>query len=455
MKFVPRSYQQPIIEHQTEIARGNTWAGMGLGKTVATLTSIDALQLGGLGCVLVLAPLRVAQSTWPDEVRKWDHLSGLEVQPIVGSPGARRTAMRNRNAGVFTINYENIQWLIDTLGKDWPFDMVVCDESTKLKGFRLRRGSKRARALAKIAGPQHTSRWLNLTGTPAPNGLLDVWGQQWFVDQGAALGRTYTAYTNRWFMPDNPHSDYPNLIPRPFADAEIHERLAPSTITIRGEDWFDLRDPVVNVIRVDLPKSARKAYEQMEREMFAEIAGEPLEAMTAAAKTQKCGQLANGAAYIEDGSWREVHDAKIQALESIIDEAAGMPVLVAYNFVSDRERILRNFKQARVLDNDPQTIRDWNAGKIPVLVAHPASAGHGLNLQDGGNILAFFGIDWNLEEHDQIIERIGPTRQMQAGHDRPVFIHYILAHRTVDEIKLRRLETKRGVQELLLEAMRK
>ena len=229
-------------------------------------------------------------------------------------------------------------------------------------------------------------------------------------------------------------------------------------LSLDARDYFDISEPIVNVIRVELPTKARRLYKDMEREMFLALeCGTEVEAFNAASKTIKCLQLANGAIYTDDtcSAFAEIHDAKLQALEDVIEEAAGMPVLVAYHFKSDLARLQRAFPKGRALDKDPQTIRDWNAGKIPVLFAHPASAGHGLNLQDGGNILAFFGHWWGLEQFQQIIERIGPTRQAQAGHDRPVFIHHIVAADTVDEIVMARRETKREIQDLLLEAMKR
>jgi SNF2 family DNA or RNA helicase len=218
--------------------------------------------------------------------------------------------------------------------------------------------------------------------------------------------------------------------------------------------YFDLEEPIVNNIYVDLPRSARDVYRDLEKEMFAELDGFEIEAVHAAARTSKCLQAASGAIYVDDtGQWRELHDEKIRALESVIEEAAGMPVLVAYHFKSDLVRLQAAFKQGRALDKEPQTIRDWNAGKIPLMFIHPLSAGHGLSLQDGGNILAFFSLDWNLETYMQVIERIGPMRQKQAGYDRPVFVHHIVARNTVDEMVLDRLQSKRSVQEVLLEAM--
>ncbi|WP_369952297.1 SNF2-related protein [Ralstonia syzygii] len=452
--FTPRGYQDAIMEWALDRERSGVWAGMGMGKTVSTLTALDILELVEPGPALVLAPLRVAASTWPDEASKWDHLHNVEVSAVVGTPEKRRAALR-RPASVFTTNYENLPWLIEHLGDKWPFRKVVADEATKLKSFRLRQGGKRAQALGRVAHSK-VSRFIELTGTPSPNGLQDLWGQAWFLDQGVRLGRTYDSFRQRWFQAIPGGDGYQQIRPLPHAQREIEERLRDLCLSLDARDYFDIREPIVNVIRVDLPSKVRKLYRDMEREMFMQIDEHEVEAFSAAARTIKCLQLANGAAYTDDGgSWTEVHDAKLQALESVIEEAAGAPVLVAYHFKSDLARLQHTFPRGRVLDKDPQTIRDWNAGKIPVLFAHPASAGHGLNLQDGGNILAFFGHWWNLEEFQQIVERIGPTRQAQAGHDRPVFIHHIVAADTVDELVMARRETKREVQDLLLEAMKR
>lgn len=452
MDWTPHSYQRDIVKHQLTLDRSATWAGMGLGKTVATLTAIDAMQTGSRKMALVLAPLRVAQSTWPDEARKWAHLRKLEVTPIVGSAKAREQALQG-DAVVHTVNYEQIPWLIDYWCKKgrWPYHLIVADESTRLKGFRLRQGTKRAQALAKVAHGL-TKRWVNLTGTPAPNGLEDLWGQQWFVDKGARLGSSFTAFAQRWFRE---HPSGYGITALPHAQREIEERLRDVCLTIR--DGLPVDKPIVNRIAVDLPTAARSAYRDLEKKYFAELRdGAQIDAANAAVKSGKLLQIANGSVYTDDkGAWSEVHDAKLRALESVIEEAAGAPVLVAYHFRSDLERLQKAFPRARVLDKDPATIREWNAGKIPILLAHPASAGHGLNLQDGGHHLAFYSLSWNLEEHDQIIERIGPVRQRQAGHNRPVFVHYLLAEDTIDEIVLDRLLHKRSVQDVLMDAMRR
>lgn len=476
--FTPWEYQGLIIEHEQEIERSNVWAGMGLGKTGSTLTALESLYHFGIETMptLVCAPLRVAQSTWPDECEKWEHLSGMEVVPILGDP-ARRAMQLRRDAPVFSINYENIPWLIDWFKhnpRPWPFGTVVADESTKLKSTRVSNqrstkdkefvkksgGSVRGRALAEVA---HTKvrRWVNLTGTPSPNGLQDLWGQQWFVDGGQRLGRSYSAFEERWFQSVPGGNGYHQTRPLPHAQQQIQEALADCTISLDPADWFDLDDPIVRPIYVELPAAARRLYRDMERQMFMEIDDSPIEALNAASKTMKCLQLANGAVYKQEDDgrdtapWHEVHDLKLQALEEIVEEAAGMPVLVAYHFKSDLARLQRAFPRGRQLDQNPQTIRDWNAGKIPVMFAHPASAGHGLNLQDGGNILVVFGHWWNLEEYMQIVERIGPVRQLQAGHRRPVFIYPIIARDTIDEDVVERRETKRAVQDILLDAMKR
>lgn len=456
--FTPRAYQHAIIEHALDLKRNATWAGMGMGKTVGTLTALDILELTEPGPTLVLAPLRVAAGTWPDEAVKWGHLRNTEVSAVVGTPEERRAALR-RPASIYTMNYDNLPWLVEHFGDKWPFRKVVADESTRLKNFRLKQGGVRAHSLGRVAHCK-VDRFIELTGTPSPNGLKDLWGQAWFLDKGERLGRSFEAFKSRWFQSVQKGDDRNSieLIPLPSAQEQIEDRLRDLCLSLDARDYFDIAEPIVNVIRVDLPAKARRLYRDMEREMFLALeCGTEVEAFNAASKTIKCLQLANGAIYTDEqcSAFAEVHDAKLQALEDVIEEAAGMPVLVAYHFKSDLARLQRAFPKGRALDKNPQTVRDWNAGKIPVLFAHPASAGHGLNLQDGGNILVFFGHWWDLEQYQQIIERIGPTRQAQAGYDRPVFIHHIVATDTMDELVMARRDSKREVQDLLLEAMKR
>lgn len=456
--FKPRDYQQAIIQFIADHERCNVWSGMGTGKSVSILTALQGLALvDDPFPALVLAPLRVATSTWPGEVEKWAHLEGLRIRSATGSEAERSHLVHAKNTDVVTINYDKLPWLVDHLGPLWPFRTVIADEATRLKSFRLKQGGVRAQALGKVAH-KRVRRWVNLTGTPAPNGLRDLWGQQWFIDEGQRLGRTFGAFENRWFATKRrPGQAFGGeVVPQAHAQEQIEQALADCTITVRAQDYLDLPPLIENVIEVDLPPGARRHYRELEREMFTVLAGgHEVEAFNAAAKTMKCLQAANGALYTDDqGAWKELHDEKLRALESVLEEAGGMPVLVAYHFKSDLARLQHRFPQGRVLDKDPRTIADWNAGKIPVLFAHPASAGHGLNLQDGGNIIVFFGLWWNLEEHEQIIERIGPTRQAQSGYNRPVFVHRIVARGTVDELVLQRLQTKASVQQILLAAMK-
>ncbi len=455
MTLALRPYQEQIVDHIIANPRTNLLCPMGSGKTLSVLTALDALSLvEDVFPVLVVAPLRVAKSTWPDEIQKWAHLRHLTVSVITGNIRQRWKAL-DTDADIVCINYDNLVWLAEACGDRWPFRTIVADEATRLKGFRTRQGTKRAKALAKYA--HQTPRYIGLTGTPAANGLQDLWALSWFVDKGQRLGLTYQAFTSRWFQTIGTAAGFNLIKPLPHAQREIEDKIKDICLSIDLKDYIDIREPVVNTISVELPEKARKIYRDMEREMFAEIRKDKeIAAFSAAAKTMKCLQLANGAVYTDEtGSWEDIHDAKLDALESVIEEANGMPVLVAYHFKSDLARLQKRFRQGRVLDADPKTIKAWNAGKIPVLFAHPASAGHGLNLQDGGNILAFFSLNWNLEERLQIIERIGPARQAQAGHDRPVFVHNIIAKDTIDELVLARVEGKREVVDLIMEAMRK
>lgn len=457
-EFIPRPYQAEIIRHILSHERVAVWAGMGMGKTSSTLYALDYLKRCGEldGPALVLAPLRVAASTWPDEVTKWEGFD-LTVAAAVGTPKQREKALKS-GADVITCNYEGIPWLVKYYGDKWPFSVIVADESTRLKGFRTRSGGMRARALANVAHSK-TRRFIELTGTPSPNGLLDLWGQAWFLDCGKRLGRTFSAYQRTYFNPVRVGSDAfaVKWEPAPWAQEAIQAKLKDLCISLDARDHFDIKEPILNTIKVSLPAEARRVYEDLQKVMFAELTtGEDIDAVNAAARTMKCLQVASGAIYTDDrGAWAPLHDEKIEALRSIIEEAAGAPVLVAYQWKSDAERLLKAIPGARLLDKDPATIRAWNQGKIPVLLAHPASAGHGLNLQDGGNILVFFSQWWDLEQYQQIVERIGPTRQAQAGHPRPVFIYHIVAKGTVDEAVAWRRSNKRSVQDALLAYMKK
>lgn len=457
MKFVPRSYQKLIVDNILYNKRTAVFAGMGLGKTASTLEAIRQIKAVRPSLtVLIIAPLRVAQSTWPDEVRKWDSFRHLRVSVICGSAKARRDALL-ADADIYTINYENIPWLVEELKGDWFFDLIVADESTRLKGLRARQGTQRAKALAKVAFK--SEGFVELTGTPAPNGLLDLWGQMWFLDKGARLGKSFSAFQKEFFYPISRGGGATRWVEwklQEGSDKRIKRRIEDVSITVNPEDYFDVAKNIFNDIVVELPREVMRQYRKFARELYLELeGGAEVTAANAAVKTGRLLQMASGAVYVEDGegsdAYTVIHRAKIEALASVIEEANGAPVLCAYSYRHEVDRILKAFPYARVLDKSPQTIRDWNKGKIPLLLAHPASCGHGLNLQDGGNILVFFSCTWSLELHDQIVERIGAVRQAQAGHDRPTFVHYLVAKGTLDEAVKERLATKRDILDVLLD----
>ena len=424
-RYTPRPYQPAITNHIIDNPRCNVFAGMGVGKTPATLEAISTLLLlGEVRRVLIVAPKRVAVSTWPGEIAHFRESFGhLTMAVAVGTEKERRAAIES-SAQIVTINFDNLTWLVENYGATWPFDMVVADEASRLKGLRVSiqtskngkkfltgQGASRAKALARVAFTRIT-RFVSLTGTPAPNGLQDLWAISFFSDAGKRLGTSFTAFSHRWFRAV-PGSDVKqqNIEPLPYADEQIRSAIKDITIAI--------------------------------------------EAFPAGAMTQKLLQLSSGAAYTDDkGSWELVHDGKIEALESVVEEAAGMPVLVFFHFKSDLARILKAFPKAVHLGDDPKIIEHWNAGKIQMLVAHPQSAGHGLSLQHGSNIMCYFSSNWNLEADLQAQERLGPTRQAQSGYKRPVFLHRLVGAGTIEETVVKRLKTKASVQDALMEAMK-
>lgn len=443
------SYQRRIASFVEEHRVGNIWAGMGLGKTVSVLTAVASLLMfGETRKPLVIAPKRVANTTWPDEVLAWEHTRHLRVSCITGTARQRAAALF-RDADIYTINYENLEWLVDFLEATlqsrgrWPFDMVIADESTKLKNPEARR--VRAMRIAR----RYIRRWYNLSGTPAPRGLVDLWQQQWFLDSGKRLGKTQGGFEKAYFTKEG--YDY---VPKPGAEEALHEIMRDCSITLEAEDYLDLPPLVQHAVPVFLPPKLRKEYDTLERQMYLELeqAGE-VTATTAGALSMKCRQYANGAVYYDDeGSYEVVHDLKLEALQDIVDELAGEPLLVGYYFKPDKARIMKRFPQARFLDDNPETIRQWNRGEIPILLAHPESAGHGLSLQHGGNNFAIFAPSWSLEAMQQILERLGPTRQAQSGYNRPVFVHRITADGTVEDRMYERLESRESVQDALLKA---
>lgn len=478
MIFTPRPYQAIIRNFALDNPRCNIFASMGMGKSAATLDTFDSLRMAGeVKRLLVIGPKRVAKNTWPREVEKWNESFGhLSVATMIGTEDQRIAAAR-AGADITTINYDNLPWLIQKAGNVWPWDMVVPDESTRLKGLRVSvqqarrkdgsagkeflagQGSSRAKALAQVAH-KHVRRWMNLTGSPAPNGIIDLWGQMWFIDGGKRLGNSFTAYSQRFFRAVPGGDGYSQIEPMPFSQKMIEDLIRDVCITVDAKDWFDIKAPIERIVRVDLPPAARKQYEQMQKELFTEVLKngqrQEVEAFNAGSKSNKCLQIASGNVFYDDqGSWASVHDAKIEALQSIVEETNGEPLLVRYCFRPELERIMKAFPKAKFFDDKLSTENDWNAGKFPMLVTHAASAGHGSNLQDGGRILVDYSQGWNLEEDEQIIERIGPTRQLQSGHDRAVFRYRIVAGDTIEETAvLPRIKSKASVQDALKAAMK-
>lgn len=470
--FVPRPWQFPMIEHGTRLERCNIFARPGMGKTAAILAILDALSFVENPLpALVIGPLRVANSVWDREVARWAQFQGLKVSKVLGTPAQRLAALQER-ADLYTIHYGLLSWLTEQFTyKTWPFTTVVADESSRLKNQRCSYqrhylskkvffragGSKNAAALARYA--RHSRRWINLSGTPASNGLQDLWGQQWFIDFGASLGNSYTAFTDRWFY-QRRGTKHEQAIFEPFRHAheEITGRIKPTTLSLDPRDWFDLEEPRIVKMYADFPPGLRRKYNKLHRESVLKLTtGETITAVNAGVVTGKCLQFAAGNIYDEEGKAHRIHDLKLDLLESLVENMGGAPLLVAYNFKTDREAILKRFEQAVVLPSGAkqQEVEDrWNEGRIPLLLVHPASAGHGLNLQHGGSDICIYSPNWDLELYEQVIERLGPMRQKQAGYDRVVSIYLLLIERTFDEAVVDRLTTKASVQEAVMRATR-
>ena len=422
---------------------------------------LDALRYFGELPALIIAPLAVAKSVWTDEAAKWDCFKGLRISRVVGEAEERKAALR-RDADIYIVNFENVQWLVDNL-EGWPFPTVVVDESSKLRSTRasvqkakkggvfLRQGgSKRGSALAKASFAK-TKRWINLTGTPSPNGVIDLWGQMWFLDYGKRLERTFAKYTEKYFKLD---FDGYSQVPIEGTFDTVQGLIRDVCLSIDMKKHLDIKEPVITEVKARLPDEAKRIYRRMEKEFFAQLKNHEIEAANAAVKSGKLQQLANGAAYTnEDGDWELVHDAKIEALDRVIEEACGAPVLVIYHFKSDLARLTKAYPKGVTFDKSEKMIAKWNKGEIPIMFLNAASAGHGISLQHGGNIICFFSLTWSCENHDQVIERLGPARQAQSGYDRLVYIYYILAENTIDGDILTRLRERCSVQDALRRAM--
>lgn len=408
-----------------------------------TLSAIsDLIALGDARKVLVIAPLRVAQSVWKQEAKKWDHTSHLRCVQVLGNAAVRRAALAS-DADVYIINRENVAWLVEETGRSWPFDMVVLDELSSFKN----RSSARWKALRKVRSK--IKRIVGLTGTPAPNGLIDLWSQIYLLDGGEALEHTLGGYRERYFRPGRRNGTIVyDWMPKQGAEEAIYKRLEGLCMSMKSVDYLTMPDCIYNVVKVQLDRKTRSLYEEMQRDMLFELKDQTITAANAATVTGKLLQLAQGAVYSEDGKWYSIHDAKLDALADIIEAANGKSVLVYYAFKSDLARIKAAFPDAVELRSDDDVER-WNDWQIPLLLAHPDSAGHGLNLQNGGCIMVWFGLTWSLEKYQQANARL-----YRQGQKETVIIHHIVAEGTVDERVLRVLDGKATIQDELMEAVR-
>jgi SNF2 family DNA or RNA helicase len=444
MKYTPHDYQEYAKDFIIEKEKAGLMLDMGLGKTIITLTAIDELMFDyfEISKALVIAPLRVAESTWDAEIEKWDHLKDLKISKVLGAENKRIKALKVP-ADIYIINRENVKWLVERFIKDWPFDMVVIDELSSFKSHR----SQRFKALKKVRPCM--KRVVGLTGTPAPNSLIDLWSQIYLLDGGERLGRTLTGYRERYFNPDkrNQHIIFTYKL-KEGAEKAIYEKLSDICVSMKAEDYLNMPDRINNIIPVNLPAKAKKEYELLEKDLLLKLDEGDIVANNAAALTNKLLQFSNGAVYDEDGDVKEIHDEKLRALDELIETANGKPVLIFYSYKHDLDRIKKHLKDVTVLETS-EDIERWNKGEIPIMLTHPASAGHGLNLQAGGNIIIWFGLTWSLELYMQANARLH-----RQGQKETVIVHHIVAKGTVDEDVMKALNKKEVNQEALLKAVK-
>lgn len=442
MKFIPHEYQRRDIERVIRQKHIGLFLDMGLGKTVITYTAIQRLLVNfAIYKVLVIAPKRVAEDTWSREHEKWDHLSGIRVSKVLGTRRQREAALE-ADADVYVIGRDNTRWLVEYYGKAWPFDMVVIDELSSFKNPK----SQRFRALRKVIAK--ADRVVGLTGTPSPNGLIDLWAQVYLLDQGERLGKTLGSYRTKYFYPgaSNGNVVYKWALRRG-ASAAIKDKIKDICISMSAKDYLTLPERIDNEIRIRLTDKDMATYRQMEQDQLIRIQGENVVALSASAVMIKLLQMANGAVYSDTGEVVKVHPWKADALAEIADTSE-TPVLVFYSYKHDLTAIKGKIPEARELQT-AEDISDWNAGKIRVLLAHPASVGYGLNLQDGGSTIVWYGLTWSLELYQQANARLH-----RQGQQRPVIIHHLIAEGTVDEQVMRALKFKDTSQQALLDALK-
>lgn len=447
-EYKPHPYQAYCRDRIIDTKNIALFLEMGLGKTVITLDAINQLRYDRL-CVrrvLIIAPKKVAESTWQTEATKWQGLAHLRCSTVLGSLADRKTALA-KSADIYIINRENTQWLVEYYKHAWPFDMVVIDESSSFKNHQ----AKRFKALKLVRS--RINRMVLLTGTPSPQSLLDLWPQVFLLDGGARLGKTITSYRNTYFAPDKRSATIIySYKPRPGSEAAIYQRISDICISMRSADYLTLPELVYNDIPVKLDAAAQKTYDALERDMLLEIDESTITAGTAAVLTNKLLQLCNGAVYDEDGQVIELQNCKIDALLETVEQLHGEHAVICYNFKHDKDRLLQALAgtglRVAVYEGDKQ-MQAWNAGQLDLLLVQPASCGYGLNLQQGGHHIIWFGLTWSLELYQQTNKRLH-----RQGQEHPVFVHHLIVKGGADEDVIASLQSKDQTQESLLNALR-
>ena len=434
-------YQERMVNFIYNTPKCAVWAGLGLGKTITTLTAITDLLDSFTVCkVLIVAPLRVANSVWHKEAVNWQHTKHLKFSIVTGSEKERLAAL-HKTADIYVINRENVTWIVEHYAKKWPFDMIVIDEASSFKSP----SSQRFKSLRKTI--PFTDRLVELTGTPSPNGLLDIWSQMYLIDSGERLGRSMTAYKQRFF--EAGYNGY-SFKPVKSADKIIHKLIDDIVISLNVEDYLEMPERIDTVIRVALPPARLAEYKQLERDFLIQINDNEIVAYNAATLAGKLLQFANGATYTDElKNWTEIHSAKLDAIDDIIAENSDENLLIAYNYKTDLIRLQARYPDAVVLDKNPDTIAQWNKGNIKMLLAHPASAGHGLNLQHGGSIIVWFGLNWSLELYQQFNGRLH-----RQGQTKPVRVVHIVADGCIDDKVMLAIENKATTQQQLIDALK-
>lgn len=449
MNFVPHQYQQYCMNRIVQDPAVGLFLDMGLGKTIITLSAINELKYGRFQVkkVLIIAPKKVAEATWQREAAKWDNVSHLRISTVLGSTSKRIRALHTP-ADVYIINRENVVWLVDYYKNDWPFDMVVADEMSSFKNHR----AKRFKALAAIRS--HVTRLVGLTGTPSPNGLSDLWSQVYLLDQGERLGKYFTHFRERYFEPGRRCREVVySYDPKEGAEKAIMDAISDICVSMKSEDYLELPEIVYHDVPVALSAKAQRDYNELEKKMVLDLGDDHvLDVTSAAALSNKLQQLANGAVYTDDGGWQEIHNDKIEAFMELIEQLNGKHAIVFYNFRHDLDRLRAALQKTNLHVRQLQTSADeldWNAGKVDILLAHPASTAYGLNLQDGGNHVVWFGLNWSLELYQQANKRLH-----RQGQKNRVIVHQLICEGTRDEDLARALLMKDAAQQYVMDSLK-